>query len=155
MWRVVVLLLVVATGSAGCDGVSPYTVVGEQAAVADGQAFTWANINSDSQVRELGLTIPLQVLPALQDGFSLTLALPVEVQNVTPLRCVMLELRQQRAFLPALYQVPRLDVRFFSASRGDLELVDCRRRRTRRLTEANSTLDIGKYSSTPMWFDER
>lgn len=123
--RVAALLLVLAAGSAGCDGVSPYTVVGEQAAVADGQAFTWANIDSDSRVREFGLTIPLQVLPALQDGFSLTLALPAEVQSATPLRSVMLELRRQRAFLPPIYRVPRLDVRFFAASRPDLARVDC------------------------------
>jgi hypothetical protein len=126
VWRVVALLLVVSAGSTGCDGVSPYTVIGEQAAIADGQAFTWANMNSDSQVREFGLTIPLQVLPALQDGFSLTLALPEEVQGATSLRSVMLELGQQRAFLPPLYRVPRLDVRFFTASRAELELVDCR-----------------------------
>jgi hypothetical protein len=108
----------------GCDGTAPHTSIGQSGPIAAGQAFTWANVDADSSVRELGVTVPLQALAAIGDGFTLALALPPEVQAATPLRSVLIELKQ-RPILPKIYQVPRLDVRFFTMAAADLQAIDC------------------------------
>jgi hypothetical protein len=107
-----------------CDGAAPRTVIGGRGTFADGQAFAWGDLDSNQQVREFGVTMPIRSFAKLSDGFVLTLALPAEVQSTTPFGAAMIEFKQ-RPILPTVYQVPRLDVRFFSVSPAVLPGIDC------------------------------
>ena len=117
-------LLLAALALAGCHGNAPHTVRGETVLLGGAEVWSWVNVDTEGQVYELGVTLPMLAIDALTDGTTLRLGLPPEASQTFVDHVVLAY--EAKGHGPAAYRAAQLDVRYFGVSRAVQEAIDCR-----------------------------
>lgn len=106
-------------------------VSGDTKKIYDGDVTTWAKLDANKAVTELGLTIPLKTIensPTAKDSpnTNVTLQVPNEVKSTTFINHIDIGYNPQGHEPENIYTFPHYDFHLYSISEADVMAIDCK-----------------------------
>jgi hypothetical protein len=124
-------LLVGLTGCSSEDGDGPGPVpgadrqYGETAMLAGGEVSTWAELDDQGAIAQLGLTVAATAIDAADRNEEVYPAVPASVQGSTPFDHVGFGYQGQGHGPPGVYDLPHFDIHFYLVDDATRQAVDC------------------------------
>jgi hypothetical protein len=125
-------LLTVIAGCGSEDGHSQLgalddsqRLLGDSSSLAEGDASTWATLDSNGALRELGISLTAEAIDTAADTEEAFLALPATAHQATLFDHVAINYRRHGHGPESVYGTPHFDIHLYSIDAAARMAIDC------------------------------
>lgn len=112
-------------GSQSGPGTGAERLPGDQQALADGDAYTWATLDAAGSLDELGVAITMSAIETADHSDEVFLALPAAAYEATAFDHVAINYRRHGHGPESVYDTPHFDVHVYTVDPAVRMAIDC------------------------------